>query len=506
MRLGFIRTEWIEFDQLRGFSIEGKYCIVIDNPKSHLLTRLDAGSFEGLKTLTQASGLLWISGGGRCPDGGLSRGLIRVIRAEFQLDQFVTLAVDEWDCAQLLDMIINVIHRSLLQGDPVNREYALIKGGLHISRLMPDNTIDQALAKEVQDGFTYPQPFHQQERALRLTIANPGFLDTLYFVDDHRVTRPIDNDEIEIEVKAMGLNFKDVILALGQLPGNFLGQECSGVVTQVGSAVAEFQIGDRVCAIVPGSIANLGRCKASCAIGIHNTMSFVVAASIPLIYCTAQYCLAHVARLKAGETILIHAAAGGVGQAAIMLAKAFGANILATVGSPEKKDFLVQTFGIAPDCIFYSRDTSFAREVRRKTDGKGVDVALNSLSGEQLKATWRCMAPFGRFIEIGKRDIVSNMNLEMGSFEKTVSFSAVDLGDLIQLQPRALHDVFQEVMDLFEVGSVRSVSPVREFAISDIETAFRTLQSGKLTGKIVIVPHAEDCVKVSLPPLDYDCF
>ena len=226
-------------------------------------------------------------------------------------------------------------------------------------------------------------------------------------------------------------------------------------------------------------------------------MSYLEGASIPIIYCTAQYCLQDVARLQPDETVLIHAAAGGVGQAAIMLAQAIGAKVLTSVGSKDKKNFLMKTYRIPEDSIFYSRDTSFRQGVMEATNGNGVDVALNSLAGDQLCATWECMAPFGRFVEIGKRDITSNMNLEMSRFEHNVSFTAVDLTDLATLKPKVLQNVFVHVMEKFKQKQIRPVSPMREFATSEAETAFRALGSGKLMGKLVIVPKAGDVVLVS---------
>lgn len=158
----------------------------------------------------------------------------------------------------------------------------------------------------------------------------------------------------------------------------------------------------------------------------------------------------------------------------------------------------MQIHGVPEDQIFYSRDTSFAQRVLEATNGKGVDVVPSSLAGEQLRATWKCMAPFGRFVEFGKRDFTTNMYLERGPFERTVTFAAVDLGNLIQHRPMTLQKVFVEVMDLVRSGSVKPVGPIHEFAVSDIETAFRFLQSGKLAGKVVITPHAEHQCTVGL--------
>ena len=493
---------WIEFAELAVKDLGGKHCIIIDDFVRPYLNTMNAESFGGLKILSQAAGILWITGGLTSPDAGIVRGLARTLRSELSTN-IVTLAIDDWGfpSSNTVDLIGQVFGRSFCSPFPqteYDSELAVRDGVVCIPRLVQDDSMDRLLNKETQKGSRDLQPFVQKGRPLKLTIASPGFLDTLCFKDDEQALTQLADDEVEIEVRSAGLNFKDVILALGQLAGNHLGQECSGVVTKVGLNVRTIKAGDRVCAVSGSTIANLVRCKADCAVSIPDSMSYPQGASIPIIYCTAQYCLAHVARLRPNETILIHAAAGGVGQAAIMLAQATKARVLATVGSPEKKDFLMQTYNIPEECIFYSRDTSFAKGVIQATCDKGVDVALNSLAGEQLSATWQCMAPFGRFVEIGKRDITSNTNLEMGRFEQNVSFTAVDLTALVQHKPGLMQEVFKEVMNLFHQKTIAPVSPIHEFAVSDVETAFRSLQSGKLMGKLVIVPMADDAVMVSL--------
>ena len=498
-----VAVAWFDFDQLQNLDLEGKFCVIIDDPQESYLTGLNPASFEGLKRLTQAAGILWITGGVSSPSAGLVRGLARTLRAEVQMDKFVTLAFNDWAMPGelLIDLVGRVIEQSFYLECSLgefDRELAVNDGVVCIPRLVRDDLMDQDLERETQKGAKALHPFYHQDRPLRLAITSPGFLDTLSFTDDDRLSAQLPKDEIEIQTKAFGLNFKDVILALGQLPGYYLGQECSGIVTRAGSDSLGLNIGDRVCAIAAGSIANTVRCKADYAVQLPDAISFPSGASIPLVYCTAQYCLAHVARLKANETILIHAAAGGVGQAALMLAQASKAHIFATVGSQEKKDYLMRNFQIPEKRIFYSRDTSFAQDVLEATNGKGVDVVLNSLAGEQLRATWKCMAPFGRFVEIGKRDITTNMNLEMGPFEHTVTFAGVDLGDLIQYRPQALQKVFLEVMDKIRTGAIKPVNPIHEFAVSDIETAFRSLQSGRLMGKVVIVPRPGETVMVIL--------
>ncbi len=365
--------------------------------------------------------------------------------------------------------------------------------------------IDDFLNRESRHDVDYLLPFSRSSRSLKLTISNPGFLEILCFIDDENAVSELADDGIEIDIKAPGLDFKDVILALGQLACNHLGHECSGVVTRVGKAITNIRLGDHVCSVTESSIANRERCKAACSTPIPGSRSYLEGASFPIVYYAAQYCLSNVARLQPGEIIMIHAAAGGVGQAAIMLAQAIDAKILATVGSLEKKKLLMEMYNIPEECISYSRDISFTQGVMDATAGEGVDVALKSLAGEQLRATWECMAPFGRFVEIGKRDITSNQNLEMSRFERNVSFTAVDLTDLVSHRQNVLQQLLVDVIDMIKRGIIRPVSPIHKFGVSEVETAFRSLQSGKLMGKMVIVPEEDEMVMVGYRLLSECC-
>ena len=493
---------WSSFSAVKHIDFSRKRCIILDNPNHPLLDEMKDTSFRGIQRLLHCDSVLWVGGARTSPSMGLVTGLCRAVRSENPKSNIVTLSIEDWITPRkkVADLIRKVFERSFtsrIHDTEFDTELAEIGGVVFVHRYSHELTIEEDLKRETCVDSKELSLFSQKGRALNLTISKPGVLDTLCFVDDERVTSDLHDDEIEIDIKASGLNFKDVILALGQLAGNHIGQECSGVVTRIGESVNAIRPGDRVCAIAESSIANFGRCRAACATPIPEWISFPEGASIPIIFCTAHYCLNHIARLAAGETVLIHAAAGGVGQAAIMLAQAQNAKILATVGSNGKKKFLMDTYHVPDECIFYSRDTSFAQQVLDITNGEGVDVALNSLAGEQLHATWECMAPFGKFVEIGKRDITSNMNLGMSPFERNVSFTAVDLTDLVRDRPQTLQRVLLEVMDLFRRRVVKAVSPIHEFSMSEVEAAFRSLQSGRLTGKLVIVPKAGEMVMVS---------
>lgn len=304
--------------------------------------------------------------------------------------------------------------------------------------------------------------FKLQDRPLVLRVETTGKLDSLQFVDDSQYEMPLNVNDVEIEVKGVGLNFKDVMVAKGQLQ-EALGLDCSGAVSRVGSEVKNFKVGDKVMTWTVGSFRNFARSPESMCFHIPEKLHFGMAASMPLVFSTAWYSLSHTAHLKKGETLLIHGAAGGVGQAAIMLARHIGAEIFATVSSDAKKKLIMNRYDISEDHIFNSRDDSFVQGIMRMTNKKGVDVVLNSLAGELLRKTWLCTAWFGRFVELGQKDIGecpktilsshsklltnrvdNNTGLDVAPFRRNISFHSINMVGLRKHDLRTCSRVFQE--------------------------------------------------------------
>ena len=226
-------------------------------------------------------------------------------------------------------------------------------------------------------------------------------------------------------------------------------------------------------------------------------MSFEEAASFPTIATTAYYSLVEVARIEKGETILVHAGAGGTGQFCIQLAQLAGAEVYATTSSHAKKEFLMSRYGIPADHIFYSRNTSFAEAIRQATNGRGVDIIVNSLAGDSLIASWELMAPHGRFLELGRADINGNSNLPMMNFKNNVSFSSIALDYILDNRPALLARMLNKVTDMLVRGDLKLPSPLRSYNVSKITDAFRHLQSGGSVGKIVLKVDPTDLVQVS---------
>ncbi len=240
------------------------------------------------------------------------------------------------------------------------------------------------------------------------------------------------------------------------------------------------------------------RQPADACVKMPDSMSFAQAAGLPVMLTTAYYSLITLGRVRAGETVLIHSAAGAVGQVAIQLAQRAGARVLVTCSQP-KRELLRERYGLSDEAIFSSRDDSFVSGVLEATGGQGVDIVLNSLAGRLLHATWNCIRPFGRFIEVGKRDIHLNSNLGMEPFRRNVVFASVDMILVHELDPKLSRELLRETLRLVFDGEIRPPEGLFEFSYGQVERAFRLMQLGRHTGKIVLVPDDDEAVMVAPP-------
>ena len=380
-----------------------------------LLPTVDKIQFECLKNLIlKSANSTWITRGAtinsELPKNNLMTGMARCIRAENPSVALLTVDMDfnnPLDSANSVEKFCEVYHSGIQAGSEVRPdwEYAIRDGKILIQRILLEKGMNDLLSSFHVQPKAELATFKQPGRPLALRVETAGRLDSLQFSDDAHYETPLAADSVEIEVKAVGLNFKDVMIAMGQLEELALGLDCSGIVSRVGVDVTKFNIGDKVMTWTVGAFCNYARSPESMCVIIPEGFSFGAAASMPLIFSTAWFAISNTANLKRGESVLIHSAAGGVGQAAIMLSKHIGAEIFATVSSDAKKKLIMENYGIPEDHIFNSRDDSFVSGVMRLTNKKGVDVVLNSLAGDLLRKTWLCTAWFGRFVEMGQKDI-----------------------------------------------------------------------------------------------------
>lgn len=456
--------------------------------------------FDAIQKILQCSGnaILWLLRGATDvspnPAQAMILGLARTVRSENEDIKLITLDLPmDYEIANISRHAVEI-----LSGPLSEDEFAVRNGSLFIPRVEADDSLNRKLPN---GGNRRPRlESFNQERNLALKIGKVGLLDTLVFDDDEDVVESeIGDEDVEIEIKASALNFRDLAASIGIIDDYKLGDECSGVVTRTGLQVneADFRPGDRVLALRPGQGAHRSIVR-NPALLCHKvgSMNFVTASSFPLVCTTAYYSLVDTARLQKDEYCLIHAAAGGVGQMAVQLAQLLGAKVIATVGSQSKRDFLKANFALSDDTIFSSRDPSFVDGVLKVTNGRGCDVALNSLSGELLHATWSCMAPFGRLVEIGKRDIHENTKLDMDPFRRNISYASVDLITLFNINKKLLSRVLDDCYKLIEDGKIRIPAPITELSYAEAQTGFRLLQVGRQIGKVVLVPGDSDLVPV----------
>lgn len=486
--------------------LHGQCCLLLEEAERSILRETTQEAFNNLKAIIlNSNSVLWVTEQ-QCltsPDFGMVQGLSRVVRTEHTKLTISTLALDFHDSidkgAENIEKVLSgmVLNRKDRGHEP---EYLEKDGLLQISRLVEAKDLNQDIFLKTSPPQLRFQHF-KEGPALKLSIKAPGLLDTFEFREDTAFGTPLAPGEIEVEVRAVGLNFLDCLAALGRVNAKALGSECAGLVTRIGDN-CQLRPGDRVSVCSVDVFGTYARVMEDCTIKIPDTISFIVAAAVPTTFTTVYYGLCEVARMQKGETILIHAGAGGTGQAAIQLAQNAGLEIFATVGSNEKKGLLIDRYGLEPSHILYSRDLSFAQGIKRLTSGRGVDIVLNSLAGEGLVASWECIAPYGRFIEIGKKDIYSHGKLPMFPFAANVSFSAIDLAFKPQNRPPVIRRSFENAMMLLKEGKMRPAHPLNVFGLAEIEKAFRYLQSGKHSGKIVIDYDLEDKVPVSAPPIN----
>ncbi|MFE7489162.1 SDR family NAD(P)-dependent oxidoreductase, partial [Kitasatospora sp. NPDC057541] len=313
-------------------------------------------------------------------------------------------------------------------------------------------------------------------------------IDALAVVDHPAAAEPLAAGQVRVAVRAAGVNFRDALIALGMYPGRaVVGAEAAGVVTEVGPGVTALTPGDRVMGLFDGAFGPLAVTDHRLLARVPAGWSYARAASVPVVFLTALYGLRDLGGLRPGETVLVHAAAGGVGMAAVQLARHWGATVLATASSAKWP--VVRGLGVPEDRIASSRDTGFERRFAGATDGRGVDVVLNSLAGEFVDASLRLLADGGRFVEMGKTDVRGRE--AVAADRPDVRYRAFDL---IDAGPDRIAELFAELVELFEAGALDPL-PVRTFDLRHAREAVRFVSRARHIGKVVLTlpqPLADD--------------
>ncbi len=385
--------------------------------------------------------------------------------------QFIEYSQSEESIKTLVKLLITPLNEKQLR---INDENVLVE------RLIPGIESDRK-----QREIT-PLP---NAEAYKLQLSDFGSFEQLTLVSDE-IALPA-KDEVCVEIQASALNFKDVLFTLGALNEYLeqqgitdakdlpLGYEGAGIVKHVGSNVTHVQSGDNVIVSASGCLASHITVPSATVSKMPETLSFVEAAALPTVYMTAIYALLQLAKLKSGDKVLIHAAAGGVGQAAIQIAKAQGAEIFATA-SPRKWNFL-RSQGITH--IYNSRDTDFSQGILDDTNGNGVDVILNSLNGDFIPAALNTLTDKGRFVEIGKIGVWSNE--QVSELRPNAKYWCFDLADSATKNPELYAELQRLLWQGFDENRFNAL-PVETFSVQQAATALRHLSQAKNLGKIVL--------------------
>ncbi|KAF2257594.1 putative polyketide synthase [Lojkania enalia] len=476
--------------------------LVIDPETCEALSaRMDAPLWQEFqKCALSCKALLLITRGATMstpmPNGALTLGFARSLRLEQPDIRYITLDLDPSVPRGTDDERLSYLVTQLLTSETFNfnhtiadvdYEFAERNGQLYVNRLFHNEKLEQSIVRSTARAKPEQTAFLNRSRPLKVELGVDGLLETFRWVDDHEYARSLAPDEIRIECRAASINFRDVLIATGELGGSAtMMNDCAGTVVEVGSNMrSRYAVGDRVCSYYAQSYNNYPIVDGDHCARIPDNVSFALGASLPIVWATTYHSLVNVARLKAGESILIHAAAGAVGQAAVILAQHLGAVVYATCGSQEKRTYL-ESIGIPQSHIFTSRSNAFGPALRAATRNKGVNVILNSLAGELFRESLDCLASFGRFIEIGKKDFLDNTLMPTKFLLRNITFACVDLVQMMAEEKPLVRRLLNDVVELIASEKLKHQVTLQLYKLGEIEAAFRLISAGRHMGKVIL--------------------
>lgn len=474
-----------------------KRVLVLDELDTALLPNLSPDHWGSLKDLLSLDKrVLWVTSGSQTvvsdPNKAMIHGLGRTVRAEDPLVQLTTLDVSANSTEATVDSVEAILDRLALPEvfHHVESEFIERNGLIHINRIQPDDQVNAVASASYEGSEPVEQSLHDSPNMIRLRCERVGTTDSLIYSEVSPCELPLDDNKVEVEVYAAGLNYKDVVITMGIVPENehILGLEGAGIVRRLGKnvhKVRKLDIGQRVLVFKKGAFANRVHAEAERVYPIPGSMTFEETCTLASSYLTGIHSLFNLAVTKAGSKVLIHSASGGLGLACIQLCQYIGAEVFATCGNQEKRDFLVKHAGIPADHIFNSRDTSFGAAIMAATNGYGVDTILNSLTGDLLDESWRCIAAEGTMVELGKRDMLDRKGLSMEPFGRNASYRCFDMGHDI-VSDTMINDLLKRLFALLEAGHVKPVHVATTFGWDNVSGAMRYMRSANHIGKIVI--------------------
>ncbi|KAI0146386.1 polyketide synthase [Xylariaceae sp. FL1272] len=484
------KVDIVSIDNLPDASVfDRAVCISLLELESTYLATMEQLELDALRRITNSvSTLVWVTGDGMLsggekanPDLTLSGGLSRALMLEQPALRFAVIDVGT-EALERQGMQhttgLNII--SLLfseNADYDDHEYIQRDGILHVSRFTPERQGNTLFQRRLRTRHVTNETTLSEARPARLTIGKVGVTETIHFQQLCEPTTPPPAGFVDIEIQAVSLNAKDVYALNGRVETRLgaTAMEFGGVVLSTGPGVPDTQLkpGDRVVAIFPNHFITMVRAPAWAVHRVRDDEYLCLVSGMLVAYCTALYALNDRAHLRRGESVLIHSGAGALGTAAIVIAQRACAVVM--------------------------------KGVRDATGGRGVDVILNSLTGDLLHSSWECIAPFGRFIEVGKRELIDAGKLDMTIFLRSVTFTAFDLSEMFYSDDKFYHELLhgklEEVLSLLRSKEIESF-PTKTFDVSETAKAYRYFSKRDRIGKIVISFEKPDSI-VPVSPAPY---
>ena len=443
--------------------IDPEMCEALEGCMDALLSQ------EFQKCALSCKGLILISRGATgntpTPEGALTIGFAQSLRLEQPGIRYVTLDLDPDTSHRAIDERLSRWLTKLLTSETfdfdrgsigLDCEFAERSGQLYANRVFHNERLDHGIVRATARAKPEQTAFLQRSRPLRVELGVPVLMETFRWADAVEHARGLAPDEIRIECRAASINFRDVLVASVELGASAtMMNDCASTVVEVGSSMtSRYAVGDRVCSYYAQSYNNYPVVDGHHCARIPDNVSFALGASLPIVWATTYHSWVNVAKMQAGESILIHPAAGAVGQAAAILAKHLGAVVYATCGSQEKRARL-ESLGVPQEHIFTSRSAAFGPALLAATKNRGINVILNSLAGELFRESLECLESFGRFIEIGKKDFLDDA-LPTKFLLRNITFSCVDLVQMINEDKMLVRRLLNDVVDLVDFFVVLS--------------------------------------------------
>ena len=456
------------------------------------------GLFQHLAATTTS--MIWLTScgivKGRNPDGAFVSGLLRTLGSENPAGHFLSVDIDV-DDFQLSDKELGELAHCLVEkelalhpenGDnEVNREFVWQDGCLWVSRIVPDGKLQgYAAAVTTPDDHELEIVPLSTQGPVRAAFGTAGILTSLYFRPYLELLQPLPRNWIQVKVLAVGLNWKDLGLCTGRFDQNNLSNEYCGIVTKRGPDVSHVEVGDRVYGMGKGHFGNYTHVPAALAHKLRPDVDAVEAATMPLVYMTAVYAFEHVTRLRKGQKVLIQSASGGLGLAAIQLARVKGAEIFVTAGSAQKTRYLTEQVGIPSTHVFSSRDSSDLKRMIRATQNGGFDVILSNSQGHMLYESIKALAPLGHLIDVGRLDVTSSKNIALELFQKSASFTSFDLGLVVERDVELGRELIQSMDEYYTAGRIGPIRPYTALDISQLGQILLRFSKGTHIGKMVV--------------------